>query len=114
MEMPNIGWMGGVQLDPEKINCDLTQTEAIFGQEGSESMSVDSTVVQNVLSLFRSIFSNGIYNCPFPLKSSAKSLRYYKKKFHSKKGSQKSLKLLMTSLIESEQRQVYDSCQALC
>jgi hypothetical protein len=76
---------GGVQLDPEKINCDLTQTEAIFGQEGLESMSVDSTVVQNVLSLFRSIFSNGIYNCPFPPKSSAKSLRYYKKKFMVKK-----------------------------
>ena len=44
-EMPNIGGPVG----PQKKNCDLAQTGTIFRQEGSESMSVNSTVVQNVL-----------------------------------------------------------------
>ena len=47
-EMLNIGWEG-VQSDPPPKNCDLAQTGAIFRQEGSGSMSVNSTVVQNVL-----------------------------------------------------------------
>ena len=62
--MPNIGWWGPV--GPRKKNCDHAQTRAIFRQEGSGSMSVDSTVVENVLWSFRSIFSNGIHPFPSP------------------------------------------------
>ena len=40
---------GGGPVGPRKKNCDLAQTGAIFRQEGSGSMSVNSTVVQNVL-----------------------------------------------------------------
>ena len=53
-EMPNIGWEGGGgPVGPRKKNCDLAQNGAIFRQEGSGSMSVNSTVVQNVLWLSR-------------------------------------------------------------
>ena len=47
-EMPNIWWEGG-PVGSRKNNCDLAQTGAIFRQEGSGSMSVNSTVAQNVL-----------------------------------------------------------------
>ena len=57
---------GGGPVGPRKKNCDLAQTGTIFRQEGSGSMSVDSTVVQNVLWSFRSIFSNGIHPFPSP------------------------------------------------
>ena len=79
-EMPNIGWEGGGPVGLRKKNCDLAQTGAILRQEGSGSMSVNSTVVQNVLWSSRYFFFNGIH--PFP---SAKSLRYYDKKSCSKK-----------------------------
>jgi len=87
--MPNIGWVGGGPDGPRKKNCDLSQIGAIFRQEGSGSMLVDSTVVQNVLSLFRSIFSNGIHTYPH-LQSSAESLRYYDEKVTVKKDSRES------------------------
>ena len=48
-EMPNIGWEGGGPVGLRKKNCDLAQTGAILRQEGSGSMSINSTVVQNVL-----------------------------------------------------------------
>ena len=52
--MPIIGVGGPVR--PRKKNCDFVQTGAIFRQEGSGSMSVNSTVVQNVLWSFRKFF----------------------------------------------------------
>ena len=54
--MPNIlhrGRRGLVGPQKKKKNCDLAQTGAIFRQEGSGSMSINSTVVQNVLWSFR-------------------------------------------------------------
>ena len=66
-EMPNIGWGGPV--GPRKKIVTSPKTGAIFRQEDSGSISVDSTVVQNVLSSFRSNFSNDIYPFKFPLPS---------------------------------------------
>ena len=57
--MPNIGLGGPVR--PQK-NCDLAQNEATFRQEGPGSKSIDFTVIQKLLSLFRLIFSNSIHS----------------------------------------------------
>ena len=59
---------GGRPVRPQKKNCYLPQIGLIFRQEleGSRSMSVDSTVVQNVLWSFRSFISNGIHPFPSP------------------------------------------------
>ena len=45
MEMLNIGWERQGPVGPPKKNCDLTQTGAIFRQEGSGSMSINSYVM---------------------------------------------------------------------
>ena len=66
--MPNIGWGGGSGRTPKK-EVTSPETGAIFRQEDSGSISVDSTVVQNVLSSFRSNFFNDIHPFNFPLPS---------------------------------------------
>ena len=89
-----------------KKNCDPA-LGLIFRQleEGSGSMSVDSTVVQNVLWSFRSFISNGIHSPPLAHRQGiCEIIKTLTKKSRILKSLVKSL---MSSLIQQEQRQAW-------